>query len=257
MTAARRHPEVLAGLLLASALAWWWTAARMAGMPTGPGTDLGTFGWFTGSWVAMMAAMMLPSFAPMLAAHVTRASGHAGSRSVLFAFGYLIAWSTAGVGAYAIYRLGDELLGGVLAWHRGGRWACGAVIAAAAAYQFIPLKHACLARCRGELGAQKDVPSARASGALASGLRSGGWCIGCSWALMAALFALGVMSLTWMALIAALVAVEKTGRRPRVARLITAAVLVALAVTVLVAPHELPGFSVPGPAGMHMAAAMR
>ena len=51
------------------------------------------------------------------------------------------------------------------------------------------------------------------------GLRNGGWCLGCSWALMAALFALGVMSLTWMALIAALVALEKIGPWGRAARL--------------------------------------
>ena len=55
---ARKHPEVVAGLLLTAAVAWWWTVKRMAGMDAGPGTELGTLGWFTGSWVVMMAAMM-------------------------------------------------------------------------------------------------------------------------------------------------------------------------------------------------------
>jgi predicted metal-binding membrane protein len=83
------------------------------------------------------------------------------------------------------------------------------------------------------------------------GARSGGWCIGCSWALMAALFALGVMSVTWMALIAVLVAFEKTGPWPFAAKLATATVLAVLAVGVLAAPQQLPGLVVPGSGGMH------
>jgi predicted metal-binding membrane protein len=74
----------------------------------------------------------------------------------------------------------------------------------------MPLKRACLTRCRGQVVDLDGVPRQSWSPALAMGARSGGWCIGCSWALMGALFALGVMSLTWMALIAALVALEKT-----------------------------------------------
>ncbi len=64
LQAARRHPEVLAALLVSAGLAWWWTIERMAGMDAGPGSELGPLDWFTASWVLMMAAMMLPSFAP-------------------------------------------------------------------------------------------------------------------------------------------------------------------------------------------------
>jgi hypothetical protein len=60
--AAREHPGVVAGILAAAGLAWWLTIERMAGMDAGPGTDLGTLGWFTGVWAVMMAAMMLPSW---------------------------------------------------------------------------------------------------------------------------------------------------------------------------------------------------
>ena len=89
------------------------------------------------------------------------------------------------------------------------------------------------------------------------GLRNGGWCLGCSWALMGALFALGVMSLTWMALIAVLVALEKIGPWGRGARLATAAVLIVLAASIVAVPHEVPGFVVPGsPASTHMMKAM-
>ena len=138
LEAARRHPEVVSGLLATAGLAWWWTVKRMAGMDAGPGADLGTLGWFTGSWAVMMAAMMLPSFAPTLAAYVTLTRGRGPSRWPLFACGYLLAWTAAGVVAYGIFELGKGLLDSELAWHGGGRWLSGGVIAAAAAYEFIP-----------------------------------------------------------------------------------------------------------------------
>ena len=98
----RRHPGALAGLLAAAAVAWWWTARRMARMDAGPATELGSLGWFTVTWLAMMAAMMLPSLAPAL--------GGAGARGprrwALFVGGYLLAWCTFGVGAYALLRAG-------------------------------------------------------------------------------------------------------------------------------------------------------
>jgi predicted metal-binding membrane protein len=238
-------------MLVAAGLAWWWTVKRMAGMDTGPGTDLGTLGWFAGSWVVMMAAMMLPSFAPTLAAYVTLTRGGGPSRRLLFAGGYLLAWTAAGVLTYGLFELGRALLAGELAWHGAGRWLSGGVIALAAAYQFTPIKRACLARCRGELEHMPGVPRNGRSAALAMGTRSGGWCIGCSWALMAALFALGVMSVTWMALIALLVAFEKVAPRPFAAKLATAAVLAVLAAGVLAAPHQVPGLVVPGSAAMH------
>jgi len=256
LQAARKHPEVVAGLLAAAGLAWWWTVERMAGMDAGPGTDLGTLGWFTGSWALMMAAMMLPSFAPTLAAYVTLARGHEPSRSLLFASGYLLAWTAAGLVAYGVFELGKGLFASELAWRDGGRWLAGGVIAAAAAYEFIPLKHACLTRCRGQLGDRRSSSGQGWSAALAMGARSGGWCIGCSWALMAALFALGVMSLTWMALIATLVALEKTGPWPFAARLATAIVLAVLAAGILAAPHQIPGFVVPGAGATHAMKAM-
>jgi predicted metal-binding membrane protein len=249
--AAREHPGVIAGVLSAAGLAWWWTVERMAGMDAGPGTDPGTLGWFTGSWVLMMAAMMLPSIAPGLLAYVTLTRGAGSSRGLPFAGGYLLAWTAAGLLAYGLFELGKGLLAGDLAWHGGGRWLSGALLVLAAAYQFTPSKHACLTRCRGQLGDVRALGRKGWSSALAMGLRNGGWCIGCSWALMAALFALGVMSLTWMALMAVLVAFEKIGPRPFAARVGTAAVLAALAAGVLAAPGQVPGLVVPGAGGMH------
>ena len=78
------------------------------------------------------------------------------------------------------------------------------------------------------------------------GVKHGSWCLGCCWALMAALFALGVMSLTWMILIAALIALEKTLPWPRAAMWGTTTVLVVLAVGIAIAPSNVPGLTVPG-----------
>lgn len=241
--AMRAEPWVVAALLAATALAWWSTAERMAGMDAGPGTALGSVGWFTGVWATMMAAMMLPSLAPAAAAFATTARRELGDL-LLFAGGYLLLWSAAGLAAYGLFELGEVLLGGSLSWQGGGRWLAGGTILLAAIYQLTPLKRVSLARCRSPHRPEK-VPRSSLPGALAAGLRNGGWCLGSSWALMAALFALGVMSLAWMGLIAVLVALEKfapSGRRPRIA---TAGVLLLLAAGLLAAPHDVPGFVVP------------
>jgi predicted metal-binding membrane protein len=193
----------------------------------------------------MMAAMMLPSLAPaaaVFAASVRREL----SRVLLFAGGYLLVWSVAGLGAYGLFELGASLFAGSLAWHSGGRWLVAGVLSVAALYQLTPLKRAFLMRCRSPLRLLDTSWQNTRSGALVVGLRSGGWCLGCTWALMAALFALGVMSVTWMVLIAALVALEKVGPWRRGARLATAGVLVVLAIALLAVPYEVPGFVVPG-----------
>lgn len=249
--ALRRYPEAVAGLLVIAGLAWWWTVVRMAGMDAGPGTDLGTLGWFTGSWVLMMAAMMLPSIVPTLTVYAAERRVRTPTSWLAFVAGYLLAWTVAGLCAYGLFELGKALLGTELAWHRAGRWVAGGVLAAAAAYEFTPLKQVCLARCRGQLGGPPSAARHDRHATLANGLRSGGWCLGCSWALMAGLFALGVMSVTWMAVIAGLVALEKAGPWPRAGRTATALVLAGLALGVLVAPHDVPGLVVPGSGGIH------
>jgi predicted metal-binding membrane protein len=255
--AMRMELGIAAALLGAAGLAWWSTAERMAGMDAGPGTALGSVSWFTAVWATMMAAMMLPSLAPaaaVFAASVRREP----SRLLLFAGGYLLVWSVAGIGAYGLFELGKSLFAASLAWHSGGRWLAAGVLAIAALYQLTPLKRGFLSRCRASpLFADPSRQSTRPA-ALVLGLRNGGWCLGCSWALMAALFALGVMSLTWMGLIAVLVALEKIGPSRHGARLAAAGVLVVLAAAILAVPHEVPGFVVPGsPASPHMTKVMR
>ncbi len=256
LEALRKHPAVVAGMLAAAGLAWWLTADRMAGMDAGPGTDLGALGWFTGVWVVMMAAMMLPSLAPTAVASVAQMRRER-SGVLLFAGGYLLVWSAAGIVAYSLFELGKRLFGNALAWHSGGRWLAAGVLMLAALYQLTPYKRAFLSKCRSPSrvlrAGWRDSPSA----AFVLGLRNGEWCVGCSWALMAALFALGVMSLTWMALIAGLVALEKVGPWGRAANVVSAGVLALLAVAILAVPHDVPGFVVPGTsASMHAMSAM-
>jgi predicted metal-binding membrane protein len=254
--AARAHPDLVAGILAIAGLAWWSTADRMAGMDAGPGTDLGALGWFTGVWVVMMAAMMLPSLAPTVSVYAALVRRER-SRVLLFAGGYLLVWSAAGVVVYGLFELGKSLFANALAWHSGGRWLAAGVLMLAALYQLTPYKRGFLLKCRSPLRFLRATWRDSRSGAFGMGLRNGGWCLGCSWALMAALFALGVMSLIWMALIAGLVAFEKVGPWGRTAKVATAGVLVVLAVAILALPRDVPGFVVPGSSGsMHSMKAM-
>ncbi len=250
---AARSQLALVSLLLALAgVAWWSTADRMAGMDAGPGTDLGALGWFLGVWVVMMAAMMLPSLAPTVALYARMTRRHVVDRSLLFSAGYLMVWGGAGLIAYGLFRLGSTAFGGDLAWHQGGRWFAGGVLALAAVYELTPLKDVCLAQCRSPLGFLLGTWRDGRAGALQMGCKHAAWCVGCCWALMAALFALGVMSLTWTAFVGALIAVEKLLPWRRLSRLGTAALLLALAISVVAAANDVPGLVVPGSHGaMH------
>lgn len=243
--AMRARLGLVALLFGLTAVAWWSTVERMAGMEAGPGTDLGALGWFVGVWVVMMAAMMFPSVAPTVAlyARMTRRRGL--SRSLLFTSAYLLVWAAAGVAAYGLFRLGRGVLGPELAWNAGGRWFAGGVLAIAALYELTPLKYVCLEKCRSPLGFLLGSWRDGQQGAVQMGARHAVWCVGCCWALMAALFALGVMSLVWMALVAALITFEKTLPWRRVATWGTAAILLILAVVLVVAPHAVPGLVVP------------
>jgi predicted metal-binding membrane protein len=257
-SAVRARLALVALLVVLAAAAWWSTADRMAGMDAGPGTDLGAFGWFLGVWVVMMAAMMLPSLAPTIALYSSMTRRRGPSLPLLFTTGYLLVWGVAGLGAYGLFGLGKSLFDGDLAWRTGGRWLAAAVLAVAAIYELTPPKDICLGKCRSPLGFLLGGWRDGRSGALRMGSKLAGWCLGCCWALMAALFALGVMSVTWMAFVAALIAFEKTVPWRRVVTWGTAAVMLALAIALIAAPHMVPGLVVPtgSHATMHTMSAM-
>ena len=245
LAAARAQLGLIALLLALAAVAWWSTADRMAGMDEGPGTALGALGWFLGVWAVMMAALMFPSAAPTVALYARMSHRRAPAGPLFFAAGYLLTWTAAGLLAYAVFDLGRAVLGDELAWDGAGRWVAGGTLVVAAAYELTPLKDACLSKCRSPLGFLVGSWREGLTGAVSMGARHGAWCVGCCWALMAALFALGVMSVAWMALVAALVALEKILRWERTTYAV-ALILLVLGVLLIAAPDSVPGLVVPG-----------
>jgi predicted metal-binding membrane protein len=244
-----RHVTPAILLIGVAAACWVITAQRMQGMDMGPGTPLGGVGWFAVVWATMMAAMMLPSLLPMALIHA-RVSADAGApsptaASAVFAGAYLLVWACAGLVAYALFD-GVRSLGlSWLAWNQAGRYLAGGVILSAALYELTPAKSRCLRHCRNpELLTTRWRPSL--PGALRTGLEHGGFCVGSSWALMAVLFAVGVMNVTWMVVLAVLVAVEKLLPSDRVAIGTTVAFIAVLGVAVALAPHQVPALTVPG-----------
>jgi predicted metal-binding membrane protein len=244
--AARAQAGLVAVLFVLAAIGWWWTVGEMRGMDGGPWTGLGTFGWFIGVWIVMMAAMMFPSVAPTVALYARMARSRSRVQPLLFAGGYLATWGAAGAAVFGAALVGSKIDGGVLSWDRAGRWVAGGTLLVAAAYELTPLKDACLGKCRSPLGFLIGAWREGPQGAFRMGAAHGAWCVGCCWALMASLFALGVMSIAWMAFVAGLIAAEKLIPWRRVATYGTAAILLTLGVLMLASPDTIPGLTTPG-----------
>jgi predicted metal-binding membrane protein len=230
-------------LFVLAAVGWWWTVDQMRGMDNGPWTGLGALGWFLGVWVVMMAAMMFPSVSPTVALYGRMSTSR--SRAVSFTAGYLATWAGAGLVAYLIGVVGKSAGSNVLAWGTAGRVIAGGTLLGAAVYELTPLKDVCLGKCRSPLGTLLGSWRDGWSGAFRMGLGNGAWCVGCCWALMASLFALGAMSVTWMAVVAALIAFEKVMPWRRVATYGTTVVLTVLGLLILTAPGSVPGLTLP------------
>jgi predicted metal-binding membrane protein len=244
LVASRAQWGLVVLLFALAAAAWWWTVGLMRGMDNGPWTALGPFGWFLSVWVVMMAAMMFPSVAPTIALYA-RMSGISRLKPLVFTGGYLVTWVGAGGVAFLIGVAASHAAGAELSWDRAGRPIAAAVLIMAGGYELTPLKSVCLGKCRSPLGTLLGSWRDGWSGAVRMGAKNGAWCVGCCWALMASLFALGIMSVTWMAIVAGLIAVEKILPWRRTATYGTAFVLLALGMLVLVAPEALPGLTVP------------
>jgi predicted metal-binding membrane protein len=233
-----------------SGLGWWWTAHQMRGMDNGPWSAVGGFGWFLGVWVVMMAAMMVPSVAPTVALYSRMTRKRSSVLPLLFVGGYLFTWAAAGLAALAVGSVASALAGSSLEWEHAGRILAGLTLLVAAGYQLSPLKDVCLGKCRSPLGVILGSWRDGELGALRMGMKNGAWCVGCCWALMASLFALGVMSVVWMAVLAGVIAIEKTVPWKRAATYATAIALLAVAIMFLVAPSAIPGLTIPHRGGM-------
>ena len=255
----RGRPLVAATLVAGALVAWIVTVERMRGMDAGPGTDLGGLGWYVGIWTTMMAAMMLPSALPMvvLFSRVSRERARRGFAELvpswLFVAGYLAVWTAYGLVAYGIYRAVIAAGTEWLAWDRAGPYVAGAALAAAGLYELTPLKDVCLRHCRSPLHFLLHDWRKGRLGAFRMGAEHGAFCVGCCWGVMLALFALGVMSLFWMAVVAAVILAEKLAPAgDRLTRLFAVA-LIALGVWVAAAPASVPGLVEPNSHGADLA----
>jgi predicted metal-binding membrane protein len=188
-------------------------------------------------WVVMMVGMMLPSAAPMIllvaGTHRRQGGPYAQTRTAAFAGGYLVAWiefSLAAALAQAALHAG-ALMSPLMATQSAR--VSGAIFLAAGIYQWLPLKHACLAHCRSPMHFVSEHWREGISGAFTLGLQHGLFCIGCCWVLMALLFAAGVMNLVWVAAIGGLVLVEKILKHGPVAGRIAGALFVVWALYLL------------------------
>ena len=216
---------VLSGLAVITTLSWAYVsslASQMRNMDMGAEMTMprmqvwgiADFGLTFGMWAVMMVAMMTPSAAPMILmfAAVNRRRRKQEAASVptsVFLAGYLVVWAAFSViataaqwGLHAASLLSpmmastSPILGGVL-------------LVAAGVYQWTPLKHACLSKCRSPLGFVLNEWREGGWGAFLMGLKHGGYCTGCCWSLMALLFVAGIMNLLWVAAIAGFILLEK------------------------------------------------
>src|SRR5712671_1846135 len=166
-------------------------------------------------WWVMMIGMMLPGAAPMILTFATinrrrRARAQPYAPTALFAAGYLLAWGGFSVAAtFAQWGLERLALLSPMDMTTTSARLGGLLFLAAGLYQLTPLKHACLAVCRSPFDFVVNHWRDGATGALRMGLAHGLYCLGCCWILMALLFVGGVMNLLWVAVLAAVVLVEK------------------------------------------------
>jgi predicted metal-binding membrane protein len=196
-----------------AAASWIVAVHRMDGMDMGVATELGSFPFFVTAWVSMMAAMMLPGAAPAALGR-TRTSERALAVPP-FVGSYLAVWTLVGLAVYGLYR-------------PHGTAVAGALTIVAGFYELTPLKRHFRRRCREEVR---------------SGVRFGLSCVGSSIGLMVMLLALGVMSITWMCVVAALVLVQKILPPRAVVDAPLAVTIIAVGILAVVAPSSIPGLT--------------
>lgn len=209
---------VLVGVALVAVTvaAWAWFLAQAAtpsSMATGTmsgGADVAGAAGFIGAWVVMMAAMMLPSAAPLVLLYRTAGSGGRAADTVPLVAGYLLAWAVFGAFVYAAQQALGAVVQSNATLGDARPYAVAGILAIAGVYQFSPLKQACLRQCRSPLDfLMHRWRGPGAFGALRLGAEHGVYCVGCCWGLMAVLVIAGSMSLLWVVLIALIVFVEK------------------------------------------------
>jgi predicted metal-binding membrane protein len=260
---------VLAALVLATSAAWALTVnqALTMEMPMGlvvsdgamddmgemAPTRMATVGWsvegattFLVIWTVMMAAMMLPAAAPMVlvfaAVHVKRRGQPTFVPTWIFVTGYLLVWTAVGLAVYVLVQIGKDLAlrPSSASPSTGTPIALGATLALAGLYQLTPLKRVCLTHCRSPLGFVLGHWREGRVGALQMGIRHGGYCLGCCWALFAVLVVAGIMSLAWMLLLTLIIFAEKVFPHGRRVAMGVGVVLLVLGVLVATNATRMP-----------------
>lgn len=236
-------PAWLAVAVLA-AIAWAVTVMLARSMGNGPGTMGLALLPFLGLWVVMMAAMMLPSVAPVAVLWTRLIAGAAAGpgrvmRMSLFLAGYLLAWAALGVIAFGALDGAGRLL---TASPTAAKWLGVAIFIAAGSYQLTSWKDWCLRRCRSPVGALMYYLGFSGRGRdMRVGLHHGATCAGCCWGLMIVLVAVGVMNIAVMAALGVVIFVEKLWRYGKPFGQAVGVVLVAVGVLAIWFPALLPG----------------
>src|SRR5574337_358682 len=232
----------LSALLLGVAGAgWWWSVVSAADMGSDEMSTMPmdaqpmmSFAAFLIGWAVMMAAMMLPAVLPVVRRYARAAGGHA-APAVIFVAAYLALWSATGIPAFLAWSHLNAPLAHADPWV--GRLA-GAVAVAAGLYQLTLLKATCLRHCHAptSLPLPEGTHLDGLARALRAGARYGMFCLGSCWMLFVLLIAFGTMQLAWMLALTVVIWLEKvTPVGDRLTR-VTAAMLVALGVVLLVHP---------------------
>jgi len=202
----RLTPQATGVFLLAGA-AWAVTIGQAVRMGNGPGTMGLGMAEFFGMWTLMMAAMMLPSVAPMASLYSRTVQNARAWRLATFTAGYLIVWAAAGLPAYALLRASGAL---APAHPTVARASAAGLLAVAGGWQLSGAKDRCLAHCRSPISVLLRYASYRGIlRDLKASIHHASFCLGCCWMLMALLFVGGVMNVLWIAAIAILVLAEK------------------------------------------------
>jgi predicted metal-binding membrane protein len=242
-------------VLLALAAAGWYWSARMASdmtMPSmdgmagmsgmegmsGMGTTTISLAAFMLAWVAMMAAMMFPAISPVVKLYGRAAAAGRVAPLPFFVAGYIVVWTVIGLPAYFAWRALMEPVAAAEPW---AARVAGGVLLAAAAWQLTPLKSVCLKHCRTPMSVflRFSGSTARPLGAARMGATHGLYCLGCCWALMAVLVAMGTMTIAWMIALAALIMLEKNAPWGERVAMGAAVVFAVLGVMLFIRPESL------------------
>jgi predicted metal-binding membrane protein len=232
-------------LLFLAAGAWAATVVLSRGMAGMTGTMGFGIGAFVAVWTLMMAAMMLPSVAPVVSVYARTVRTSRAGRLTALVSGYLLVWAAVGLPAYGLAWLTSWLDN-----HHptAAHAAAVGIFAACGVYQLTGLKDRCLDHCRSPFGLLLRYGSFRGrTRDLRVGTHHGAYCLGCCWALMVILIVVGVMNLVAMVALAVLILAEKAWPRGEIIARTAGIAAIGLAIATVWLPWLAPGLQAAHP----------